>query len=139
MSTAEIMKKGMDCLIQNLGIIETEQFISVIIREQFDYTKWQREYFDQIPKEELDPIQQGKAALTQLFNQVRNTKTPVIVERIVNDIDDIVRVVRFPGWQNTPTGRREVSRNLRDVVMRRYRIKDKEVFDKAYSYVEQYY
>ena len=53
MSTAEIMKKGMDCLIQNLGIIETEQFISVIIREQFDYTKWQREYFDQIPKEEL--------------------------------------------------------------------------------------
>ncbi len=24
------------------------------------------------------------------------------VERIVNDIDSIVRIVRFPWWQNTP-------------------------------------
>ena len=36
----------MKCLTQHLGSIEAEQFISIIIREKFDYTKWQREYFD---------------------------------------------------------------------------------------------
>ena len=89
--------------------------------------------------ESTDPVERGKAALTELFENVRNKNTPVIVERIVNDIDGIVRMVRFPGWQDTPTGRREVSRNLRDVIMHRYRIKDADVFNRAYSYVEQYY
>ena len=89
-----------------------------------------------IPEEKED---KGKAALTALFQSVRNEKTPVIVERIVGDIDGIVKIVRFDGWQNVPTGRKMISRNLRDVIMRKYRIRDTEVFDKAYSYVEQYY
>lgn len=45
-STAEILNKGMKCLMEQMGIIEAERFISVIIREKFDYTKWQRDYFD---------------------------------------------------------------------------------------------
>ncbi len=45
-SMTAIMNKGMKCLIEQMGIIEAEQFISIIIREKFDYTKWQREYFD---------------------------------------------------------------------------------------------
>lgn len=45
-STAEILSRGMKCLTEQMGIVEAEQFISVIIREKFDYTKWQREYFD---------------------------------------------------------------------------------------------
>ena len=40
------MNKGMKCLMEQMGIIEAERFISVIIREKFDYTKWQRDYFD---------------------------------------------------------------------------------------------
>lgn len=52
-STAEIMSKGMKCLTEQLGIIEAERFISVIIREKFDYTKWQREYFDAKTLEEI--------------------------------------------------------------------------------------
>ena len=87
----------------------------------------------------MDPTVRGKAALTELFQNIRNESTPVIVERIVNDIDGIVKIVRFDGWQDTPTGRKEVSRNLRDVIMRKYRIKDQDVFNKAYGYVEQYY
>ena len=43
--TAETMEKGMKCLLDQLGVIETERFISTIIREQFDYTKWRRTYF----------------------------------------------------------------------------------------------
>lgn len=52
-STSEIMNKGMKCLTEHLGIVEAEQFISVIIREKFDYTKWQREYFDAKSPEEI--------------------------------------------------------------------------------------
>lgn len=53
MNTAEVMNKGMSCLVDNLGLVEAEYFISVIIREQFDYTKWQREHFDLMTPEEL--------------------------------------------------------------------------------------
>ncbi len=52
-STTEIMNKGMKCLIDQMGIIEAERFISIIIREKFDYTKWQREYFDAKTPEEI--------------------------------------------------------------------------------------
>ena len=53
MNTVEVMNRGMECLVENLGMIEAEHFISVIIREKFDYTKWQREHFDKIPEEQL--------------------------------------------------------------------------------------
>lgn len=52
-STAEIMNRGMKCLTEQMGIIEAEEFISIIIREKFDYTKWQREYFDTKTPEEI--------------------------------------------------------------------------------------
>ena len=45
-TTVDIMNRGMQCLTDSLGVIEAEQFISIIIREKFDYTKWQRQYFD---------------------------------------------------------------------------------------------
>ena len=54
-STAEIMSKGMKCLTEQLGIIDAERFVSIIIREKFDYTKWQREYFDGKTPEEISP------------------------------------------------------------------------------------
>lgn len=89
-----------------------------------------------VPESDVD---KGKAALTDLFNSVRNDKTPIIVERIVNDIDDIVKVVRFDGWQATTEGKRIIKQELRKVVWVKYKIKDQEVFDKAYNYIEQYY
>jgi len=44
-NTAVIKKEGMDCLVKTLGVLETEVFISSLIRESFDYTEWQKEYF----------------------------------------------------------------------------------------------
>ena len=61
------------------------------------------------------------------------------VERIVADIDAILAIVRFDGWQKTTTGKNEVKKALRSIIWIKYKIKDKEVFDKAYSYIEQYY
>lgn len=45
-SDIEIMDRGINCLLEKLGVIETERFISVINREKFDYTEWQRQRFD---------------------------------------------------------------------------------------------
>lgn len=81
----------------------------------------------------------GKAALTELFSEVRNEQTPKMVERIVNDIDGIVRVVRFPGWQKTSAGEREVRQALRKTLFKYALHQDKELFEKAYGYIKQYY
>lgn len=88
------------------------------------------------PEEELD---HGKAALTELFNEVKTEDTPIIVERVVADIDEIVRLVRFPGWQSTLAGEREVKKALRKALFKYKLHADDELFEKAYSYIRQYY
>ena len=88
------------------------------------------------------PIEQedrGKAALTELFEEVRNGDTPVMVERIVSDIDEIVRQVRFDGWQNTHAGEREVRRALRKTLFKYLLHQDIDLFDRAYGYIREYY
>ena len=44
-ATSVIMNDGIHCLIEKLGVVETEIFISQLIREPFDYTQWQRERY----------------------------------------------------------------------------------------------
>jgi hypothetical protein len=53
-TTATIMNDGINCLVERLGIIETEIFISQIIREPLDYTKWQREHYADMSVSELN-------------------------------------------------------------------------------------
>lgn len=91
---------------------------------------------DTPPEEDED---RGKAALTELFLEVRNEQTPKMVERIVNDIDEILRLVRFPGWQKTSAGEREVKQALRKTLFKYALHQDKELFEKAYAYIKQYY
>jgi type I restriction enzyme R subunit len=81
----------------------------------------------------------AKAALTELFLELKTDKTPAIVERIVNDIDEIVRMVRFDGWQNSFTGEREVQKSLRKTLLRYQLHKEEELFVKAYAYIKEYY
>jgi len=45
MNSAVIMEKGTNALLETLGVLGTEQFISTILKEPFDYTEWSREYF----------------------------------------------------------------------------------------------
>ncbi len=49
----EIMNRGLHCLLEKLGVIETERFIAVINREKFDYTKWQKQRFDDMDANEF--------------------------------------------------------------------------------------
>ena len=43
---SEIRLKGMNALIDQLGAVEAERFISLILREPFDYTRWQRNLWE---------------------------------------------------------------------------------------------
>ena len=118
---------------QEQGLITSIEFLKRLLELAKEAAEAERVL---VPAEEID---KGKAALTELFSSVKSDKTPVIVERIVNDIDEIVKIVRFDGWQDTVSGRREVKKALRSVVAIKYKIKDTDVFDKAYQYIEMYY
>ena len=56
-----------------------------------------------------------------------------------DEIDEVVRATRFTGWQGTHEGEREVQKALRRTLYIKFKIRDADVFDKAYSYVREYY
>ena len=61
-TTAEVMTKGMNCLVENLGIIDAERFISNLLREQSDYTEWRRKFFANMDLETFlnEAVEYGK-------------------------------------------------------------------------------
>jgi type I restriction enzyme R subunit len=89
---------------------------------------------NEVPREE-----QGKAALTELFESLKTDGTPVIVENIVNRIDEVVKAVRFQGWQATIRGDQEVRQALRKTLYVQFKIRDNDVYEKALGYVREYY
>lgn len=115
------------------GLITSIEFLKLLLNLAREAVEAEKTV---VPEDEVD---KGKAALTELFNGAKNKNTPIIVERVVNDIDDIVKFVRFDGWQNTTTGQKEVKKELRKIIWIKYKIKDQELFEKAYNYVETYY
>jgi hypothetical protein len=44
-NTAVVMNKGIQILLKHLGVLDTELFISTILKEPFDYTEWSHGYF----------------------------------------------------------------------------------------------
>lgn len=115
------------------GVIESVGFLKELLAIAKDLVATERET---PPAEDED---RGKAALTELFQQARKETTPAMVERIVKDIDEIVRLVRFPGWQQTAAGEREVKHGLRKTLLKYQLHQDADLFEKAYGYVRQYY
>ena len=89
---------------------------------------------NEVPREE-----QGKAALTELFEALKSDDTPIIVDNIVSRIDEVVRAVRFEGWQSTIAGDQEVRQALRKTLYVQFKIRDNDVFEKALGYVREYY
>jgi len=45
MTDTEIRVKGIAALSSTLGSVEAERFIALILREPFDYTRWQQNLF----------------------------------------------------------------------------------------------
>lgn len=115
------------------GLINSMEFLKELIQLAKDTVQ---------AENEIDASAQrtgAKTALTELFFELKTDQTPAIVERIVNDIDEIVKIVRFPGWQSTAAGEREVKQALRKTLYKYALHKDNALFDKAYEYIRQYY
>lgn len=48
-----VKQEGMTVLLEKLGMVDAERFISLIIREPFNYTKWRKDLFDGVGVAEL--------------------------------------------------------------------------------------
>ncbi len=115
------------------GLINSVDFLKYLIELAKDVVRAEKEV-------ETEEEKRGaKSALTELFLEVRTDQTPAIVERMVNDIDEIVKVVRFPGWQTTAAGEREVKKALRKTLLKYNLHNDQDLFDRAYAYIREYY
>ncbi len=54
MSTdTEVRVRGLRALVDALGPVEAERFITLILREPFDYTSWQRQLWAEKSVDEL--------------------------------------------------------------------------------------
>jgi type I restriction enzyme R subunit len=115
------------------GLITSIEFVKELCKIAKETVQAEKEL--ELELQEKSP----KAALTELFLEIKTDQTPAVVERIVTDIDAIVRVVRFPGWQKTVSGEREVQKSLRKALLKYQLHKDQVLFDRAYSYIKEYY
>lgn len=114
------------------GQINSVEFLKQLLEIAKETLQAEKE----VPPEEDED--RGKAALSELFNEVKTEATPIIVERVVADIDEIVRFVRFPGWQGTQAGEREIKKALRKALFKYKLHADEELFERAYLYIRQY-
>jgi hypothetical protein len=53
MTDTELRIKGFNILSDALGEVEAERFITLILREPFDYTKWQKHLWEDRSVEEI--------------------------------------------------------------------------------------
>lgn len=119
------------------GLLASVDFLKALLTLAKDTVAAEKEADEQTPAPE--DADRGKAALTALFEEVRTKKTPIIVARVVTDIDAIVKPVRFDGWQRSSAGERDVKQALRKALLQYQLHKDQELFDRAYGYIKQYY
>jgi len=115
------------------GLISSIEFVKELCAIAKETVKAEKKLEDEL--QEKSP----KAALTELFLELKTDETPAVVERIVADIDAIVRIVNFPGWQSTIGGEREVQKSLRKALLKYQLHKDQVLFDRAYAYIKEYY
>lgn len=116
-----------------LGFLTSLEFLKQILEIAKEVVEAEKEAD---PKEERD---RAKEAPTELFSEAKSKNTHIIVERIVTDIDEIVKKVRFPDWQHTSQGERLVQKELRKTLLKYKLHTDQDLFDRAYAYIRQYY
>lgn len=115
------------------GLISSINFIKELCQIARDTVKAENEELENESKKN------AKSALTELFLELKTDSTPAVVERIVNDIDEIVKIVRFDGWQTTSEGERKVQQSLRKTLLKYKLHKEQALFEKAYAYIKEYY
>ena len=69
----EIRRKGLKVLIDALGNVNAEKFISLIIKEPFDYTEWQNNLWNNNSVKDI-----SESALQYRKSQEEETKKNLI-------------------------------------------------------------
>lgn len=115
------------------GFLTSLEFLKQILELAKDVVEAEKETDPEVERDK------AKEALTELFTEAKSGNTHIIVERIVADIDDIVKKVRFPDWQHTTQGERLVQKELRKTLLKYKLHTDQDLFDRAYAYIKQYY
>jgi type I restriction enzyme, R subunit len=115
------------------GLISSVEFIKQLCELAKDTLRAERDSIS------IQEQKSAKAALTELFLEMKTDQTPAIVERIVSEIDEIVKFVRFDGWQSSVTGERLVQKELRKTLLKYKLHKEDELFNRAYEYIKEYY
>ena len=59
-NTAVVMEKGITVLLENLGVLDTELFISTLLKEPIDYTEWRKKHFLYY---DVDPVEFNRHAI----------------------------------------------------------------------------
>ncbi|MBS1503133.1 MAG: hypothetical protein JST32_13780 [Bacteroidetes bacterium] len=49
----EVKQKGLGALVEALGEVDAERFITLLHRDPFDYTMWQRNIFENMDVERI--------------------------------------------------------------------------------------
>lgn len=80
-----------------------------------------------------------KQALTRIFEQQNLPTKPEMIRKMVADIDDIVKKVRFDGWQHRIAGKRQVKQEITRILLRHRLHKDEDLFSKIYGYIREHY
>jgi len=78
-------------------------------------------------------------ALTQIFREFAPDDAPVMVGKVVSEIDEIVKEVRFDGWAATQNGDRIVRREVRSTLKKFQMHNVPGLFDRAYEYIAEHY
>lgn len=67
--------------------------------------------------------------MAELFEALKGDETPIIVANVVDRIDEVVKAVRFDGWQSTIAGDQEVRKALRQTLYVQFGVRDSDVFE----------
>lgn len=116
------------------GVIKAIDWLKGLLDAAKDTVQAERETGEHVVTEE-----DNKQALTKLFLETRPETTPKLIGDVVEQIDKIVKATRFEGWQNSNSGPREIQKALLVTLAQFGLGKDKELFQKAYGYIEEHY
>lgn len=78
-------------------------------------------------------------ALIQIFQAYAPDDSPAMVERVILDIDAIVKHVRYAGWAATEEGDRIVRREVRNVLLKHRLHREPDLFGRACGYISKHY
>ncbi len=114
------------------NLINSLTFLKGLLELAKDTVKLEREA-------KVEPVDGSKEALSKLFLECKVETTPKIVEKIIEEIDRVVKVTRFDGWQWTASGEKEIKMALRRTLLKYKLHKEQDLFDRAYAYIREHY